>query len=136
MKNFKILISMLVIVTLIVGGAGAAFAMDYSKRMSQIRPSVELSFQDYAVDTVSATNAAYVEASLTLTGIYANFVRLLNDSDYDAWVKLNEEAAFTLQGGMTLCIGFDDITKVEIKSKTADTTVVEVSVWGRTDLDV
>ena len=133
MKTSKILVSMLVVIMLFTS---TAFAVNYQYRTSEIRPTVEAPFQDYVVDTVSATNAAYVEASLTLTGIYANFVRLLNDSNYDALVKLNDDDAFTLQAGFTMSVAFDGITSVKITSKTADTAVVEVSVWGRTDIDV
>lgn len=133
MKKIKVLASMLVVIMLITG---TAFAVNYKYRESAIRPTVEAPFQDYVVDTVSATNAAYVEASLTLTGIYANFVRLLNDSNYDALIKLNNDDAFTLQAGFTMSVSYDGITSVKVTSKTADTTIVEVSVWGRTDIDV
>lgn len=109
----------------------------YDKRTSELQSSIEVGFQDYDVDTVSVDDTDFVEATLDLSGFYAEFVRLLNDSIVDALIKINDKKAFTLPAGDIMQIGFDDVLKVEVKSKEAGkTTKVEVSVFGRTDLNV
>lgn len=111
--------------------------MNYEKRTSSIQSSVELGFQDYAVKTTSQGSTAFVDATPTISGFYAECVRLVNSSRYDAYVKINEKDAFVLFAGGVLNISFDDISKVEIKSAVANKTItVEVDIFGRIDLDI
>lgn len=111
--------------------------MEYKKRTSEIQSSVELGFQDYDVDVVTKDDSAFLAATLSLSGFYPEHIRLLNDSEVDALIKINEKEAFTLPAGDIMSIGFDNIFKVEVKSKeAAKTTIVEVMVLGRTDINM
>jgi len=114
-----------------------SFALNYNYRQSEIDPTVELGFQHYEVATVTQDDSAFAEASLSLSSFYPEVVRLVNTSSYDASVKINSKGVFTVQAGSNMIFGFDNPTTIEIKSaETSQTTVVEVSVWGRTDLDM
>lgn len=109
----------------------------YNKRTSDIQSSVEIGFQDYDVDTVSKDDSAFQAATLDLSGFYAEYVRLVNKSDADALIKVNDKKEFSLLAGGIFAMGFDDITKVEVKSdEAAETTIVEVMVLGRKDINV
>lgn len=106
------------------------------KRSSDLQMIAELGFDHYTVGTKTQGSAAFAEITIVYTGFYGELVRLYNSSNYDAYVKINSLGAFTLPAGDILSIIFDNITKLEIKSASGgNDTVVEASVWGRTDVD-
>lgn len=134
MKLIKFITCLIIVLFALVSNC---FALNYGYRDQNLNPTVEVGFQNYDVDTVSKDDSAFAEASLSLSGFNGEFLRLVNDSIYDALIKINDKDEFTLQAGGNLSIAFDNITSVKVKSKAAaQTTVVEVSVWGRNDLDM
>lgn len=109
---------------------------DYKQRTRDIQSSIEIGFQDYDVDTVTKDDSGFQAATLSLGGFHADYIRLFNKSDKDALIKINDKKAFTLPAGDLMSMGFDDVTKVEVKcDETAQTTIVEIMVLGRNDID-
>jgi len=113
-----------------------AFAVNYSQRDFKVNPVEELGFQNYDVATVTKDTSAFETAALTFTGFYANFARIYNSSTINASVKINGKDAFTVPAGSSFNVTYSGITSVAVKAAETGTTTVEVSVWGRTDLDV
>jgi len=110
---------------------------EYKERSNMIQPTAELPYQDYDVDTVEVGSTAYQDANIALTAFYPEFIRMMNDSSVDALVKFNDKKPFTLLAGSTMGMPFDGLSKISVKSKVeGQSTKVEVSVWGRLDLDL
>lgn len=112
-------------------------ARKYNEVSNMILPTMELGYQNYDVVNVEAQNSNYIEAYLDYNSFHAEYLRLLNDSSVDALVKINNKKAFTLLGGSSFSLPFDSIKSVKLKSKTpGEIAKIEVSIWGRNDLEI
>lgn len=116
--------------------ATPANATNYSVKSHELTATYEAPFQNYVVRTVTQDDSAYAEV-MPSHSFHGNVIRIVNTSNYDAYVKINNKSAFTVFASTSFTIGYDNITSIMFKSKTEEQSVtLEVSIWGRNDLAI